>query len=90
MSFSPRATVTPDNLFSSILSGSSTENARPIRLETGASVMYLLFNLTRITVVPVSVLQIRPVSIWPVASEPLFGPVKPKQGIRSPNASCGR
>ena len=39
---------------------------------------------------PSSFLNISPESILPVASEPLCGPVKPKQGILSPFANLGK
>ena len=74
---STNATVTPD--LPIILSLSLKLNAIPIKLATGAKVIYLLFSFTLIIILP-SFLTI-PVSILPVASEPLFGPVKPKQGI---------
>jgi len=71
------------------LFGSFNLNANPIKFETGANVIYLLLTLTFIYFLPFSSIKI-PSSILPVASEPLLGPVKPKQGTNSPFANFGK
>ena len=59
--------------------------ASPIKLATGAKVMYLLLISISITFFP-STNFTSPSSIGPAASEPLLGPVNPKQGINSPSS----
>ena len=71
------------------LFGSFKLKAKPIRFATGPSVIYLLLIFKFITVL-LSFFKTIPSSMLPVASDPLFGPVKPKHGIYSPVASFGR
>ena len=51
--------------------------------------MYLLLISISINFLPFSRISL-PVSIFPVASDPLLGPVRPKQGIKSPLESFGK
>jgi hypothetical protein len=64
-------------------------NAIPIKFEIGANVIYRLFNVTRILILP-SICSTTASSILPTASLPLFGPVNPKQGIKVPSANFGK
>ena len=68
---------------------SCKSNAIPIKFATGAKVIYRLFKPTRNFNLP-STSTTRPLSMLPVASEPLLGPVNPKHGIHSPDANLGK
>ena len=61
-----------------------------IKLKNNADeLIYLLFTLVLMYFFPFFI-TITPPSIAPAASDPLFGPVNPKQGIISPLANFGR
>jgi hypothetical protein len=79
-SFSNIATVIPSFPFISNLLGSTSLNANPITLATGASVIYLLEKVTLIPKIPFSLTTI-PLSNIDAASDPEFSVVNPKHGI---------